>query len=572
MLIELRVKNFAIVEDGVLNLGEGMTAFTGETGAGKSLLLDAVTLLLGAKARSDLVRSGSKSAEVEGVFDLSRDASKIALASQLGFEIEADEGSLLVVRREISSSDTAKNRVWIQGKSATRQQLQDLLRDWVEVSGQHEFLRLSKDDYNLSLIDQFGSLKGDVSDYQKVFEELRLAEGELEAQTMSEQERLARTEYLRFQVEELEKAGIHDDAAGEEEGLVQLRVRLGSLEKIRAALATARARLDGGESDDLGVVSGLSQAGREIRSLANIGDEFRTLGDEFEKAQTQISELSYSINKLLGALDADPDALENAESRISNWNRLKRKYAADTAGLAQLLKSAKAEFARLEGGESHLATLRTKIEKLRKSAFSRAEKLSDRRKKSASELQKLWKRELGFLGMKSAEIIVGLETSDDLSTSGMDRAQVLFSGNPGESPKPLGKVASGGELSRIMLSVKHLIAGRSEIGVYLFDEVDAGIGGETAQVVGNRLRKLAGDNQVIVVTHLAQVAASAHTQFHIFKSTDKGRTRTVIEELGDKQRPQEIARMLGGLSITEETRSHAKALIQESCESFAHIS
>ena len=550
MLRELRVKNFAIVEDGTLSLETGMTAFTGETGAGKSLLLDAVTLLLGTKARSDLVRSGAKVAEVEGVFDLTKDPDKRALAEELGFSVDLeDDGSLLLVRREISAQEVGRNRIWIQGRSATRSQLQELLGDWVEVSGQHEFLRLGRENYVLNLVDQFGGLKDEARSFTEAFEKLRELQLRCEGAAQAEANREARLDYLRFQVEEFERAGINSESEKEEERLVALRARLGSVEKIRVALETCRSILEGAESGDrsgAGLVSGIQSLLRELRPFESFGEDFALSVKAADESSSALLELDRSVGRILDSLEADPSALESAESRLSHINRLKRKYNADMGELVTLLEAARKEIDELGSSEDRIEILRAQVANAEERVKALALGLHERRVDAASALEKLWQKDIRLLGMSRARLELKLDASDTLSPLGATRMEALFSANPGEAPKPLGKVASGGELSRIMLALKHIVAGRSEIGVYLFDEVDAGIGGETAQAVGQRLRELASDNQVLVVTHLAQIAARGHHQFRIKKSTEKGRTRTVIDPLlRASDRENEIARMLG---------------------------
>jgi len=550
MLRELRIRNFAIVEDADLELKKGMTAFTGETGAGKSLLLDAITVLLGAKARGELVRSGAKSAEVEGVFDLSKDLAKRTLASELGFEIDADDGFRLIVRREIAANDPSRNRIWIQGRSVTRAQLQALLGDWVEVSGQHEFLKLNREDFVLALIDQYGGLKEEARAFGGSYSQLLALRKELEALETFEGNREARTDFLRYQMEELEKAGISAESHTEEEKLNALRSRLGNLGKIRNALDVATLCLEGTEGDDQatgtrGIVSLFQTMARELRPFQTLDEGFAKLLSGLEMAETSVLELRETIREILISLEADPEALELAESRLSLMNRLKRKYHRDLPGLFDLLGESRRELEGLAGGDARRDRTREEVRTREEKLFKQARTLHGRREDAASTLTGKWQKDLAFLGMKNARLQLALSLLVELSPRGLTKVEALFSANPGETLKSISKVASGGELSRILLSLKHIISGRSEVGVYLFDEVDAGIGGETAHAVGERLRRIAEDNQVLVVTHLAQVAAKAHEQIRIEKRSEKGRVTTVAERLTAVEREKEVARMLG---------------------------
>lgn len=549
MLRELKVKNFAIVEDGRLQLGAGMTSFTGETGAGKSLLFDAVTLLLGGKARSHLVRTGASSAEVEGVFDLSKDSHKRSLAAELGFEIEEEDDHLLFVRREISGgNDAGRNRVWIQGRSATRSQLQQLLGDWVEVSGQHEFLKLGNEDYILGIVDQYGDLREEARLFEVAYEaHAQLLTG-LEQAKSEQENRVHRAGYLRFQIEELEKAGISPEAAQEEERLLALRAKLGSLERVQRALDVARGNVDGFESGDessAGALARVQAAARELASLSDLGEEFRDLVVRLDQASEVLSDFSAAIGRIAASLEADPESLEAAESQLSQLNRVKRKYQSDVPALVEALASARAELERLESSEERVSDLQEKLVQSQEKLVKQARRLHARREESAVALAKSWEKDLKLLGMKQARLQLKVSELIECRSTGLSRVEALFTANVGEEPRPLGKVASGGELSRILLALKHIVAGRSEIGIYLFDEVDAGIGGETAHAVASRLRGIAKDNQVVVVTHLAQIAATSHEQFRIRKMTEKGKTRTVIEKMDREDRAEEIARMLG---------------------------
>lgn len=546
MLRELRVKNFAIVEDGTLELGQSMTVFTGETGAGKSLLLDAITLLLGAKAHSDLVRSGAKCAEVEGVFDLSRDREKQELAESLGFSLESDEGYLLVVRREISSQEVSKNRIWIQGKSATRSQLQGLLGNWVEVSGQHEFLRLGRDTYILSMIDQFGGLKTEVKELGHIYRSFCEAQENLKAAEEAEASRETRLDYLKFQLEEFSKLGISESLVNDEVQWMALKGRLGNVEKIRVSLGNVKGLLESeGEGKPVSLQTSLQGVVRELRSLTAMGPDFLTLVATAEKISEFVGDFNAKLDETFNALDADPESLESAEAKLSQVNRLKRKYNTDTEGLLKIQGEAQAEFADLNQSGQRIAQLKDARDQIFNKYATLADRLHSRRTEAAAAMQTAWEKDVRLLGMAKAKFELRVESLGKPTAHGTTQISAFFSGNAGEPSKPLAKVASGGELSRIMLALKNLVAERSEIGVYLFDEVDSGIGGETAQLVGARLRSLAQDNQVLCVTHLAQIAAHGHSQFRIHKITEKGRTRTLIAELDKKERELELARMLG---------------------------
>jgi DNA repair protein RecN (Recombination protein N) len=572
MLKELRIKNFALVEDGRFELSTEMVSFTGETGAGKSLLLDAITLLLGAKAHSDVVRTGAQSAEVEGVFDLSLDEQKQSWAHDQGFEVDLDEGGLLTVRREISSKDTGKNRIWIQGKSSTRAELQKLLSPWVEVSGQHEFLRLGKEDYLLSIVDHFGGLKDKVRDYQKKYKDYLEAKKHLEDWKTREGEREQRLDYLKFQMEEFEKAEIHDGLEAEENSLISMRAKLGSVEKIRVSLHAVQSLLRGEEGEGTDIVAALQKALRELRPLTSMGSEFESLVSACDALTLHAEDFDRSLEKTLAALESDPESLEKAEQRLSNLQRLKRKYGQDTQGLIQIFEQSKKQFEELTSSTSTRQEYEKRFKEVSDAVLADAEKLFSARQKASRQLSDLWQKDIRLLGMKHAELQLKVEKNLEMVAAAFSQVEAQFSANPGESAKPLGKVASGGELSRIMLALKNLVASQSEVAVYLFDEVDSGIGGETAQIVGERLQSISRQNQVLVVTHLPQIAAFSEQQFAVEKSVEKGRTKTQVTLLGDKDRLKELSRMLGAsgsktaLGLAEELLKRARSLSQKAAK------
>lgn len=558
MLKEIRIRNFAIVEDCTLRFSDGMTAFTGETGAGKSLLFDAVTLLLGAKAPFRGVRNGAASAEVEGVLDLSKDAHRRETANELGFETEADEGHLLVIRREIAASgEASRNRVWIQGKAATRSQLNSLLGDWVEISGQHEFLKLNREAHLLSLIDTFGGLEAEADAYRDIWNEWRHAGEELEALEQAGGSRNERLDYLRFQVSELEKAGVSAELSQEEEKLTLKQRELANRERVTQSLALVREALDGDSAE--GALPLVQRALRELRLLESIGEDYANLVTLLQEAEALLEEASSRTGRLSAAVDGEPEALESLEARLSQIQKLKRKYGCGADELGARLEDLRQELTRLESLEDNIARLKAEADKALALAETAARKLHKRRTEAATELAERWQKDIRQLGMKKARIDLQTEVGE-LAASGHTRVSALFSGNEGETPRTLGKVASGGELSRILLALKNVIAGRSEIAVYLFDEVDAGIGGETAHAVADRLRSISRNNQVLVVTHLPQVAATADTQVRIRKFTEKGRTRTVAEKVERDERLDELARMLGA-SGSQTARKLAKELL-----------
>ncbi len=561
MLVDLSIKNFAIVEDGNFSFTRELSVFSGETGAGKSLLLDAITLLLGVRGGSDMVRSSADFAEVEGVFDLSRFSEHLNRLENLGFPIEEDS-PLLVVRRQIGSKDKSKNRVWIQGRSATRTQLQELLGDLVEISGQHEFLRLGREDYLLSVLDQFASHSKLAESYQDAYARYQQVESELAELKKASVDREDRIAYLKFQVEEFQKAGVSTALVDEESELLAQRNRLGSIENLRQASESAFLAL-AGTDENPGLTDIFTKVLSELRSFRDCGRDFTDLVERSEGLDVLLKDLKVDFEKYINSLELDPTALEEAESRISALNRIKRKHSKETCELVGLLQNWTDELTRLESLDFDIGEKETAVQVARSTLEKLGNDLHERRLKFAEELSLRWQKDLSKLGMKDARMVISCEKLSQFRESGITRIAALFSANPGEDLKALTKVASGGELSRIMLSLKSLVHGRPEVGVYLFDEVDAGIGGATAHLVAERLKALSEEHQVLVVTHLGAIAAAAAAHWRVEKISRKGQTKTLVQSLDPQARVSEIARMLGGDSDSPEAQKLAEKLIQK---------
>jgi DNA repair protein RecN (Recombination protein N) len=562
MLAQLRVKNFALVEDVTIDLKKGFTVFTGETGAGKSLLLDAITLLLGAKAHSSMVRTGAKSAEVEGVFFFSTDPKRKEKLKLQGFEFDEDDGGQLLVRREISSVENSRNRIWIQGKVATRSQLQTCLGDWVEISGQHEFLKLNQDGYILKVVDQYGQLKETVKEYQKYyFQNLELTE-QIEHLLFEEKNKASRLDYLEFLLDEFKKAGVDSDFLTIEPTLEATREKLLNSDKIQKFVSQAQ-EIFCSEGTSESIESLIKKFQKALTSTPLRLETSQRLRELGESLNTQIFEVSQMLNELDKEYLVSDESFESVEDQISKISRLKRKHLTDSAGLVQILKSANDEILFLKESESRLEELTAQRQVIVSQMELLSKKLTENRTKICQKLSSKWQESVRELGLEKAQISLVLQKNETFGPFGVDSVQAFFSANPGQGPHLMSKIASGGELSRLMLGLKSLVANRSEIGVFLFDEIDTGIGGKAAQKVATKLSELSRDNQVLVVSHLASIAAAATEHFLISKQTQKNKTATVIEEVENEKRLEEIARMLGGT----DTRA-AKDLASELLRSF----
>ncbi len=562
MIRQIRVSNFAIVEDGTIHLDAGMTCFTGETGAGKTLLLEAIGLLLGSKASSELVKDSAEFAEVEGLFDLADQTQRLAALEIMGFDV--DDSTDLVIRREIAGSNAKKNRIWIQGKIATRKQLQDILGDWIEVSGQHEFLKLANAEYLLSTLDQYAGLKEDVNEFAQEFTNYTSTKAELVRLVSLQSEQDTKLDFFKFQVEELNKAGISDELPSQEAELIEMRNRLGSVEKIRESTGKGALLLEGDETAP-GALLQTQTLVRELRGLEKLGGDFSNLLKLGEESETLLRELSRELTRVSMSVEADPEALEAAEEKLSGLSRLKRKHQRDTQGLVELRQDLLSQLRDLESSDTRIEELEKQLSTKFKNLEQLANKLYSRRKEAAKIFDKHWQKGVQELGITHASLEFQINRAEEFNEKGGMSVDVLFSANPGTKPMSLAKIASGGELSRLLLSLKHIVAGKSEVGVYLFDEVDTGIGGKTAQIVGERLRLISNSNQVLVVSHLAQIAACAKHHFSIEKALQNGKMQTKIRKLTQKERQLELARMLGDPDSTS-----AQKLAREMMNSATH--
>lgn len=549
MLASIRVKNFALVEDTELQLDQGLTVFTGETGAGKSLLLNAILLLLGNRASASWVRKGALKAEVEGQFVLNSDPERIEKLSEMGFELE-DPSDCLVVRREFGASDNVASRIWIQGKAATRSQLQAALGDLIEVSGQHEFLRLNKSSYILDILDSLSDDPEGLSLYRNVFQKYEALQEDL--QKLNELKFSEESiEFLKLQIEELKDLVSFKNLLELEDDLEKKAKQLSSREKILEQLQSCLSLLQGSGENSFGLSDLVRSLDKESRKLcALVGrDELLQKIEDLNDLLSEIEEEVESLN-----LKWSDDSLQSEEILVtlSRLRRAKRKYQVQNAlELKEIYDQKLSELKGLEEVDSKKHHLEKQIKNLKAELERKAQEISLERKKVSEKLISRWEKSVRELGMPHATFSLRFEKSSELSFKGVDEIELYFSSNRGHELMPLSKVASGGELSRILLSLKECVASKVSVGVYLFDEVDTGIGGETAHIVGKKLARLASSSQVLVVTHLAQIAAFANEQVRVEKTDDsESSTKSVLKVLSNSERLEELARMLGGQKMT----------------------
>ena len=560
MLEELHIRNFAIIEDIEVRFGPGLTVLTGETGAGKSILIGAIQLLLGAKAAPDQIREGAGEAVVEGVFDLSPYPEMAEVLESKGF----DASDQVVFRRIVSRS--GKSRAYINGQFSNIVMLADSGRKWVNIYGQHEHQNLLLPERHMDLLDEFGgtaALRAEWEERWKAYGALKAKIRELE--TNAEQIE-AQRDLWEFQLSEIDGADLHPD---EEDELNEERTFLLHAQRILDSLGTAEEALYGERGSALERVQTVE---RDLQGITDVDPQIEPIVETLSEASLSLEEAVRQIRDRLRIVDVDPQRLQIVEERLAEIQRLKRKYKGNVEEILTLASDLRQKLDSVAlGKESFEEILREKDDRMNE-LLAAGKALSESRKAASVSLSGLVESELKDLGMGAPVFKVSLtrlETGEALGDGevvagplGLEKAEFLLSSNKGESPRPLSRIASGGELSRIMLALKKALAEAEQVPTLIFDEIDSGIGGAVAHAVGEKLGLLASGHQVLCITHLAQIACFADSHLKVRKVDSEGRTTTTIRPLDPEDRIEEISRMLGGKVITETTREHARELLK----------
>ena len=552
MLRELRVTNFAVVESVTVPFSPGLNVLTGETGAGKSILVDALLLVCGGRAQSDVIRTDSDTATVEAVFDISASGEARAVLDSAGLATDETD---LVVRRELARS--GRHRAFVNDTAVTVGLLERLGSCLLAVHGQHEHQQLLEPARQLALLDRFGGsedLAAQVAERHAKLEEARRA---VQDAVATERNRAQREDLLRFQVSELDAARLRP---GEEDELRAERRRLQHAERFVGGLAeVSRLLVDDADS----ATARLARATRVLNDLGRLDPAFATPAETLEASALQIEEALVAVQRLRDTVTVDPGRLEAVDARLDALGRLRRKYGDTEEAMLAFRDAAAAELARLTRHEEILAEQQRMLAELGAELTALAVSLGERRAEAAARLQGLAQREVRGLGMDQAVLTIVLEQrpADEVTARGLDRVEFRLSANPGEELRPLARVASGGELSRVMLALTTVLAAADPVPTMIFDEVDAGVGGRLASIVADKLAAVARARQVLCVTHLPQIAARADHHVRVDKSVRGGRSRTRAAALGAAERIDEVARMLAGDAVTETVRRHARELL-----------
>jgi len=565
VLKELHIKNFALIDELTLELAESLNILTGETGAGKSIIIGAVGLVLGERASAEHIRTGSDMASVEAIFDLPKNWQKKNKWQEKGIDLSGGE---LLIRREISRD--GKNKCYVNGQVITISLLYQLGQRLVDLLGQHEHQLLLKVENHLEALDSFGELPELKENVNRLYSEVKNLELQKQRLTEAGHELERRIEMLKFQANEISQANLHP---GEEEELKTEREILVNAEKIHGILGNTYLRLYGSE-DKPSAIDLITGAESDLKEMSQFNPGVESGRQTLERIIAELKDISSQVRDMMEKAVFDPDRLEEIESRISLLQKLKKKYGGTIAEIIQFGEKARQELQGIEHRDEEIEKIEKELKARKPELLEHAEKLSEKRKKQAKRLEEMMEKELSDLSMK-AVFRVSFSMPDEgisveeknkeikINQDGIDIVEFLISANVGEPPRPLAKIASGGEISRVMLAMKVILADVDSVPVLIFDEIDSGIGGQVAECVGRKLQLVAGNRQVICITHLPAIAGFAVKHFGVQKNVKTGRSVTVCEPLSQEQRVEELAKMLGGKKVTDISRQHAKELLKK---------
>jgi len=552
VLETLRIRNYALIDELEVELGKGLNALTGETGAGKSIIVGALELVLGGRASAEMIRDGSKQARVDAVFRLSKPSRRLcALLKKHDLEWDGNE---LVLSRVITAE--GRSRAYVSGSLVLVSLLAEIGDELVDLHGQHEHQSLLRPDRQLDLLDAFAGTAEAARDIGEKVARCREIEKTIAELEQEDRDRARRMDYLRHETHEIHAAGLQP---GEEEELRSRRNLISNAERIYSLASGALATLY--ESEDMPAVTAVDAALADLQELARIDDRFQTMAGRLAGVRAEIEECAAELRAYSNRLEFDPAELDQVNERLSLLSDLKRKYGGSVEAVIAYYDKAVAELNAFDTRDHRLAELSAQHDALQNEVRNLAAELSQKRHAAGKKLDKQVTSVLHDLGMKGGLFETSIRVGG-LTLSGMDQVEFLLAANPGEKPKPLRQVASGGEISRIMLALKAVFADADQIPTLVFDEIDAGVGGKIARNVAEKLRGLAASHQTICITHLPQIAASADHHFCVSKETIMDRNVTSLQRVEDLPRIQEVARLLDG-SVSEASLRHAKELIKE---------
>ena len=555
MITELSIRNFAIIDEMKISFAEGLNVITGETGAGKSILIGAMSLLLGERASVDIIRSHEDSAMVEAFFEIEGMNDLKEMLKEMGFHV----GNELILKRIISR--TGKNRVFVDGQLATLGMLSAISTTLVNICGQHEHQIILNAEKHIDILDNFGDLEQLRSEYTELYNQYLALSGKLRQLLEVNKTREERGEFLRFHLKEIEDAGIR---IGEDDQLQEEKRVLNNVQKLLEYADVAHDVLYGKSGS---VLEGLRSINSNVREIKKIDRTLSLSEKDLDAVYYQLDEAALALRNYKKNLSYDPTRLEAIDDRLELLSRLKRKYGRTLEDVLQKKTEIEQELKTIDSVDEEIDLLLAEVEDLKANMVGKAQMLSARRREIAALLKKEIEEEIHALRMEKAtfEVMFTEATSDQgglpFHSRGVDQVEFYLTTNVGEVPKPLNRIASGGELSRIMLAMKKVLAGTGSVGTLVFDEVDSGIGGATAEDVGRKLSDVSKDHQVLCITHLPQIACFGDRHYRVSKTVVGEKTVTSVGILSEDERLDEITRMLGGTELTEKTREHAREML-----------
>lgn len=556
MLTTLYIENIAVIEKTSIDFSQGLNVLTGETGAGKSIIIDSINAIMGQRTSKELVRTGAKTALVTAQFDDVNDTVKAKL-KELGYDNEDDD--TLILQRSISAA--GKSTCKINARPASVTVLKEVAKNLINIHGQHESYELFSPDTHIDYIDSFGELNSELDDYREKYKKYKALKKQLNEANSDESARLHEIDLLTYQTTELFNADVQPD---EIEQLENERIVLMNSEKIFTLLNDARELLDGDERTAGGVES-VESAMNYIQRAASLNGEYESISESITDVYYNLRDCIEAISDAADSVESDPQRLEEIDERLDLLNRLTRKYGCECNELPSLAEKMQTRLEELLSYDKNRDQLEAEYKEAENNALVAAQKLSEIRKKTAKVFSERVREEMSFLNMPNVQIVTQFENTD-FYEKGTDKIEFLISANPGEPPRPVAKIASGGELSRMMLAIKTVLASTDDIDTLIFDEVDTGISGSAAQKVGMKLKEVSKSSQVLCVTHQAQLAALADAHYLISKQVEGGRTFTQVKLLDFDGRKHELARIIGGVSITDAALAHAESMLKESEE------
>ncbi|EEI23420.1 DNA repair protein RecN [Lentilactobacillus hilgardii] len=562
MLLELSITDFAIIEHLDIEFQSGMTVLTGETGAGKSIIIDAVGLLVGGRGSHDLIRTGAKKSVIQGNFILSDDNPTYEVLDELG--IDHSDGNV-IIEREIFAS--GRNSCRVNGMMINIATLRRIGETMVDIQGQNEHQELMKPERHIELLDDFAedTIQPVLVKYQKDYDQFVKLRAINEKKHQNEKEWAQRVDMLKFQIKEIEAADLHEH---EDEELTAERDRLNNFQKIHDALLNSYEGISGEDTSSLDSVGSSMSSMQEIEEL---DPDFKQISDDLSGAFYTLQDVASQISDQLSNLEFDQDRLDQVEQRLNTIYQLKHKYGDSVTQILEYLKKIKNELSDMSGDADDDDNLERQLAEIKTSLIKNAKRIGDIRRRFAKELERAVHQQLRDLYMDKAVFEVRFKENTTLNRLGADQVEFYIQTNPGEKMLPLVKSASGGELSRIMLALKTMFAKAAGVTSIIFDEVDTGVSGRVAQAMGNKIYTISTKSQVLCITHLPQVAAMSDHHYFIQKQIHDGRTTTTITELNKQDSVNEISRMLSGTTVTKLTKEHASELISMADEEKARI-